>query len=167
MQDNLNSCIDAPSSSDYSYEEVILFGKDTQMADSIEFKTPIVFNQGEEEITRMACTRYGMVHIVNAQNQYVSEITHNTFMLLQPKQYWIDYLNQNPYAQTEGATLQSALKQFLDGGFTTGYATANSIELMKLALLKGNLIYTGSSNGDWAYVRTNNVYRLRSDNTVI
>ncbi len=167
MEDNLNSCTDVPSPSDYSYEEVMVFGNNNIVANQAEFRTPIVFNQGEEDITRMACSRYGMVHIINAQNQYVASIINSTPELLQPKQYWIDYLNQNPNAQVQGATLQSALKQFYDGGFITGYATANSVELMKAALLKGNLLYTGSNNGDWAYVRTNKVYRLRSDNAVV
>ena len=55
----LDSCRDEPSPADYSYEEVILFGSNpTTEFINIEFRTPIIFNQGEEDITKMACTRY-------------------------------------------------------------------------------------------------------------
>ncbi len=90
----------------------------------------------------MACSRYGMVHIVNAQNLHVSEVTGGEFAELNPKPYWLEYLEGNPSARTDGATLQSALSQFKANGLITGYAVANSVELMKSALRKGHLIYT-------------------------
>lgn len=162
----IDACIDIPSSRDYSYEEIVpLGGGETSLP--VVFLCPTIFNQGAEYITRMACTRYGLTHIVNAQNKYVGDVTFTHPIEINPKDYWVEYIKDYPSAENTGASLQSALVQFLTDWNITGYAVANTIDLMKNALVNCHLIYTGSSNGDWTNVRENKVYRLRTDKAVI
>ena len=87
--------------------------------------------------------------------------------MVNPKPIWVQYLALNRFAQKEGATIQSALNQFLDLKLITGYAVVNTVELMKAALMNGNLIYTGSKTGDWTSVRNTKVYKLRSDSVTV
>jgi len=130
----LNACADEPKSTDFAYDQLD-FGSTEEVTD-IKFLPKTIFNQGAEAVTGMACSRYGMVHIVNAQNLHVSEVTGGAFAELNPKPYWLAYLEENPDARRDGATLQSALSQFKANGLITGYAVANSVELMKSALRK-------------------------------
>lgn len=84
---------------------------------------------------------------------------------MNPKPYWLEYLEENPSARSDGATLQSALTQFKNNGLITGYAVANSVELMKSAIRKGHLIYTGSLRGNWNL--PNRIYSEATDNRTI
>lgn len=158
-----NACFDEPSSTDYEYSEIYFWS--TEDAKEVKFLPRTIFNQWAEAITGMACSRYGMTHIVNAQNLYVSEATWKEFTELNPKPYWLAYLEENPSARRDGATLQSALTQFKNNGLITGYAVANSVELMKSALRKGHLIYTWSLRGNWNL--PNRIYSEVTDNRTI
>ena len=60
----------------------------------------------------MSCSRFGLTHIVNAQNKFTADHTDSEFEVLVAKHYWLEYLKENPYAEQQGATLQSALDQF-------------------------------------------------------
>ena len=104
-----NACFDSPSSLDFVYEQV--FGTQKETPEAVEYIPKTIFNQGAEHITRMACTRYGLIHVVNAQNQAVDKITGTNTPELNPKAYWLDYLSNAPLAEEQGATLQSALSQ--------------------------------------------------------
>ena len=55
---------------------------------------------------------------------------------------WENYLKINPKAEKEGATLQSALDQFKELGYITGYSRVTSIEDMKSSLDNLRPIYT-------------------------
>ena len=76
---------------------------------------------------------------------------------------WENYLKVNPKAEKEGATLQSALDQFKELGYITGYSRVTSIEDMKSSLDNLRPIYTGSQNGEWNLVRDEHKYTLRTD----
>lgn len=67
----LNACRDAPSSLDYSYTEIVPFGS-SLTKDWVKYLPPTIYNQFSWADTHMACTRYGMAHIVNAQNYELS-----------------------------------------------------------------------------------------------
>jgi hypothetical protein len=158
-----NACFDEPESTDFEYGEID-FGSTAEITD-IKFLPKTIFNQGAESVTGMACSRYGMAHIVNAQNLYVSEVTGIGFTEYDPKPYWMEYIKSNPDALKNGATLQSALSQFKSNGLITGYAVANTVELMKSAINKGHLIYTGSLRGNWKL--PNRIYSEATDNRTI
>ena len=76
---------------------------------------------------------------------------------------WEIYLRTNPKAEADGATLQSALDQFMENGYITGYSRLTTIANMKASLDNTRPIYTGSQNGDWNSVRDTKVYKLRTD----
>lgn len=157
-----NAAFDSPLPTDYPYEGV--FGS-VSSDSTITFiaRVPTIQNQGAERVTRMACTRFGLTHVVNSQNRRVSNETVNPYVESIAKDYWLAYLKDNPSAEENGATLQSALEQFRKDGTITGYAVANSVEMMKDAIRNYRLIYTGSMNGDWGKVRTEKKYALRTD----
>ena len=73
---------------------------------------------------------------------------------------WENYLKVNPSAQKDGATLQSALEQFKELGYITGYSRLNSIADMKASLDNTRPIYTGSKNANWNTVRDDHKYTL-------
>jgi hypothetical protein len=69
-----DSCIDEPSSLDFNYEEMVELGSTTtSTSKSIKFLPNEYFNQGENDDTKMGCTRYSPVNIVNAQNAYLMD----------------------------------------------------------------------------------------------
>lgn len=162
METTLN--LDQPKENEFIYET--LFGSEDSQH-SIEFLPAHIQNQGAKPITRMACSRYGMVHAINAQNRYVQTKDWGRYYEIPAEWQWENYLKINPKAEEEGATLQSALDQFTELGYITGYSRLSSIEDMKASLNNARPIYTGSQNGDWAYVRDFKQYKLRTDWRVV
>lgn len=104
-----------------------------------------------------------MCHAINAQNKYISEKDGMRYFEIPGEGMWETYLKTNPKAESEGATLQSALDQFMEVGYITGYTRLDTIENMKASLDNIRPIYTGSQNGDWVNVRDKQIYRLRTD----
>jgi hypothetical protein len=82
---------------------------------------------------------------------------------LNPIPVWTEYLKDNPTAESEGATLQSALDQLKAAGHITGYVRCDNEEDAKANIEMGRFIYTGSANGDWRKVRDSQTYALRTD----
>lgn len=60
----------------------------------------------------MACTRYGMAHVINAQNFKLSEDTGCGYSETMAIDFWLEYLKTDPEAEKNGATLQSSLEQY-------------------------------------------------------
>jgi len=104
-----------------------------------------------------------MVHCINAQNWEVQKKDGMRFLEISGKTMWEVYLKENPNAESEGATLQSALDQFIENRLITGYSRLKTIEDMKASLNNTRPIYTGSQNGDWQAVRDLKIYKLRTD----
>lgn len=149
--------LDQPRDTDLVYET--LFGA-TWWSEPKEFLPPNIQDQSANESTRMACSRYWLVHAINAQNLAVSKIDGMRFYEIAAKTSWENYLKVNPSAKKEGATLQSALDQFLDLGFITGYSRLFGISDMKHSLDNYRPIYTGSKKCNWNTVRDDKKYTL-------
>ena len=115
----------------------------------------------------MACSRYGAIHAINAQNKAVAERDGMRTYEYNPEVMWENYLKLNAMAEWEGATLQSSLDQMVELSLITGYTRIRSQEDMKASLLAFKPILTGSQNGDWSYVRDYKSYRLRSDGRIV
>lgn len=152
--------LDVPDERDYEYDP--LFGVSESDGYNV-FYPKTIFNQWAKNETRMACSRYGAAHAINAQNRAVAAIDGMRTYEFNPEVMWGNYLKVMASAEKDGATLQSSLNQFLDLRLITGYAKVVSIEEMKDALMHFRPILTGSQNGDWYYVNTEKKYRLRTD----
>jgi len=152
--------MDEPRELELEYET--LFGSDASQGEN-HFYPQIIQNQWARKLTRMACSRYGMCHAVNAQNWAVKKKDGMRFLEISWEAMWEIYLRTNPKAEADGATLQSALDQFMENGYITGYSRLTTIANMKASLDNTRPIYTGSQNGDWNSVRDTKVYKLRTD----
>lgn len=150
---------DEPDERDYVYEEV--FGA-AEVVDKVKFpkEVLIVQDQSKDSKTRMACTRFWLTHIHNAQ-QIIEHWPSYTQLLA--KTVWEEYLKENPRAEKEGATLQSALNQFKRMWLIEGYAKCITDEARKQAIDRWQPLFTGSLYGDWLYVRDKKEYRDRTD----
>lgn len=156
-----DSTIDLPDERDIAYS-VLLGSSNESLAVEFPYDTLAIQDQSSEWITRMACSRFGMTHIVNGQTL----ITGNT-QDLKGVDLWKRYLIQNPTAESDGATLQSALAQAKREGLIGWYGTIETMSMAKLAIDLGHFIYTGSFNGDWTSVRTHGIYALRTDRAIV
>jgi hypothetical protein len=153
----VNIELDQPRETDLVYET--LFGA-TGWWISKEFLPPHIQDQSANDSTRMGCSRYGLVHAINAQNLAVSKVDGMRFYEIVAKVSWDNYLKINPSARKDGATLQSALDQFLELGFITGYSRLFGIADMKHSIDNIRPIYTGSKKCNWKTVRDNHQYSL-------
>jgi len=149
--------LDQPKEWEHEYQT--LFGSSDSQWWNVFYPREIQ-NQWAKAITRMACSRYGMCHAVNAQNKAVQWKDWMRFYEIPGESMWETYLKVNPSAQKDGATLQSALEQFVELGYITGYSRLSSIADMKASLDNTRPIYTGSKNGNWNTVRDDHKYTL-------
>lgn len=158
----LNAIVDTPDERDIPYRDLVLVGGST--ADKVVFPMDrlIIQNQAAQDITSMACSRYGATHIINGQTLLTEDKQD-----LQGIDLWKRYLEKNPSAERNGATLLSALDQAKKEGLISAYGTIDTVELAIEAIDKGHFIYTGSNNGDWISVRDKNLYALRTDSQII
>lgn len=150
---------DEPDERDYVYEEVFWSGEVTE---KVKFPKEhlIVQDQSKDKKTRMACTRFWMTHIHNAQ-QIIEHWPNYTQLIA--KTVWEEYLKDNPKAEQDGATLQSVLNQFKKLWLITWYAKCVTDEARKQAIDRWQWILTGALYWDWIYVRDHAEYRDRTD----
>lgn len=158
MQEIENAALDIPDERDYQYE-TLMWSEEFQKIDFPKIK---VWNQGLDKKTRMACTRYALGHIINAQN-----VINEWIEFLDLYAFWERYLKKNPSAEGEGATLQSALQQAKDEWIIWGFFQVKTEDEINDSLGKWFFIYTGSNNGDWASVRDSKIYKLRTDGKIV
>lgn len=151
--------LDVPRENERKWED--LFGGENSV-DTVYnvFYPSTIFNQGAKPKTRMACSRYGIIHAINAQNKAVAERDGMRSFEYNPEVSWGNFLKVNPDAEKEGATLQGALDQMVDLSLITGYTRLSSIEQMKNALRAFRPIYTGSKQCNWNSVRDFKRYEL-------
>ena len=161
-----SACMDSPSSLDYSYKEVKLWAITTTLPEEFVLTPPTIYNQMAQSDTHMACTRYWMYHIVNAQNAELARKTDYKLVEVDPRTKWLKYLTVNPSAQTQGATLQSAMDQAKKDRDISWYALCNWDLEMKDSLIHNNLLYTGSADWDWQYVAQTHTYRTKTGNVI-
>lgn len=149
MVKEINQCIDAPDSRDYCWENFEEFanGKTKQRPQD----DVTVQNQGSV----WACTRFGIVHIVNGNNILEYKKEWYNYQQIDAMEVWLRG-NQQPY-------LQIALKQMKDEWLIQWYVVVNTEEQMKKALDMWYFIYTGSSNWDWTATKKSKIYSTRAD----
>ena len=164
MDEIFSAAVDEPSSLDYEYSEALLWAE-VSYPESFELLPDDIQNQWAEFVTRMACTRYGMTHVVNAQNLMVSKETWTEYVRIIAKTVWEEYLKTNPYAESEWATLQSSLEQFRKNWYCSGYAKVTTVDEIKHAISKWRLIFTGSNNGNWTKVRDEKTYDVKANSS--
>ncbi len=155
MQEIENAALDIPDERDYQYE-VLMWNTNFENI-KIEFPKIEIFNQGLKAVTKMSCTRAGLGHIINAQRILNGESP------IDIEGFWLRYLEINPGAEKEWATIQSALKQAKDEWLIENYFEVKNEDQMNDAFWKWFFIYSGSNNGDWAFVRDKKIYRVRPD----
>lgn len=158
MQEIENAALDIPDERDYQYE-VLMWSTEFQKIDFPKIK---IWNQWQNKKTRMACTRYGLGHIINAQfliNEWKESVDLYDF--------WERYLLKNPGAEKNGASIQSALEQALEEWLIWGFFQVKSEEEINDWLWKWFFIYTGSANWDWESVKNDKVYKLRTDKKIV
>lgn len=151
--------LDVPRDGEKVYEE-LFWGEDSGDIVYNVFYPTTIFNQGAKARTRMACSRYGILHAINAQNKAVAERDGMRTYEYNPEVMWDNYLRVNPQAEKEGATLQSSLDQMVELSLITGYTRLNGIESMKASLRSFRPIYTGSKQCNWNSVRDEKRYSL-------
>lgn len=152
MNEVENAGFDKPSNLDWLYDELFWSEKDQRVVE-YRFDVPVIHNQSDSDKTRMACTRYWMWHIIIA----VKDKTFSPLLLRER------YLEVNPKAEQEWATLQSMLAQAKAEKLIEWYVKLNTVEEAKDCISKWMLIYTGSLDGDWVSVRDDYMYRQRTD----
>jgi hypothetical protein len=104
----LDACRDEPSSLDWEFGT--LFGAENVRVPPESFMAVLPRIQTQ---SGMECTRYSMTHIVNSQNLRVAQEAAKVYVEIIAADAWAEYVKENPTAQRDGATLQSALEQFL------------------------------------------------------
>jgi hypothetical protein len=154
----INACLDIPDERDFQYE-LLMWSNEFQ---KIDFPKITVWNQWLDRKTRMACTRYALWHIVNAQN-----VINEWVEFLDLYKLWERYLQINPWAESEWATLQSALQQAKNEWLIGWFFQVKTETEINDALAKWLFVYTGSSNWDWSSVRDSKIYKLRTDGKIV
>lgn len=99
-----DAATDIPDERDIPYE--LVFSNESHDRVTFPYDKLTIQNQRAQEITRNACSRYGMAHIVNGQTLLLDGVQKVNGIDL-----WRTYIAKNPNAQFHGATLQSMLKQ--------------------------------------------------------
>lgn len=153
--------LDVPEEGEIGYEELFWEALgETPLPSSFSFLPEHIQNQGAKDETRMACSRFGITHAINAQNKAVSEIDWKRYYEFPASLFWRQYISEVPSAKKDWATLQSALKQMISLKLITGYTKVNGEIDMKKALLSYKPIYTGSKQCNWKTVIENKIYTI-------
>ena len=106
-------------------------------------------------------TAFGLRHALN------SSFTFN-YVQEDPRLVWEAYLAQVPSAETEGATLLSAISQMATlGSITNDVSVIQSVDDLVSCLNNLGFCYTGSSRGLWTSIENTGVYEQRTDGLVV
>ena len=152
--------LDQPREWEAIYDELFWASENIEVYNV--FYPHTIFNQGAKTETRMGCSRYGIIHAINAQNLAFAKIDWMRTYEYNPEVMWCNYLKVNPLAEEEGATLQGALEQMVDLNLITWSSRLLSIDSMKQSLLSYKPIYTWSKSCNWSSVRDFKRYELGS-----
>ena len=152
-----NACIDLPSPLDYT-------ASDFEWLLWSERVTPFpkelleIFNQWADDDTIMSCTRQGLGNITNGNN-IIFQWTQDVLL---SKKEWVKAYIANQWIKTKWDYLQNALKQFVADKLIAWYYIVKWKKEHMEAIDKGHWIYSGSNNGDWASVRNDKVYKIKT-----
>lgn len=158
--EEINACLDEPTPLDFKFSELV--GTLSEIKKIFPQDKLQIFNQGADPDTLMSCTRQWLANITNGNNI----LGQNYQDINLAKKEWLKAIEINPSIKNQWDYLQNALKQFVDDKLISGYSVVSTIEEAKAAIDRGNYIYSGSSNWDWASVRNENLYRIRTDGRV-
>ena len=144
-----NTCTDEPKSTDYKRSDV--FGdEEVEWAKIVKWPKDklILQNQNSDKRTYKACTRFGLMHCMNAEN--VNEFLNQWFDYKQDNatDFWLR-LQQSRWRLNIGSSLQSALNQAKKEWFIDWYVVCETEDQMKKAIDNWMFIYTGSDKIDW------------------
>lgn len=155
--------LDQPLATDYQYSEV--FG--TEFYEKKDIPVPVITiqNQWAQNISKMACGEFWLVHIINAQDKLQSKFKWYSkrlsyFMEISALREWKEFLVLYPNAEYEGSTLQQNLEFQRKKWNITGYAKVVTKEEIMHAMDNQNYIYTGSKNWNWLLVKLNHIYEI-------
>ena len=158
--------LDQPLATDYKYQDLFW----TEFYEKKNIPVPIITiqNQWAQNISKMACGEFWLVHIINAQDKLQSKFQWlwkwlNYFTEKKALNEWLEFIKIYPNAEYEGSTLQQNLEFQRKKWNITGYAVVKTKEEIMNAIDNQNYIYTGSTSGDWVSVRDNHIYKLRTD----
>jgi hypothetical protein len=113
-----------------------------------------VQDQTKDEATRYACTVFGMTHCSNEGNALEAERANVPRELI--PQDWASSLvpgavDAGWLDPKKGASLQDAVRHFRDGpGLIAGWARCDGFDDVLAALGRGNPVFTGSNQANWA-----------------
>lgn len=122
----------------------------------------VIFNQSEDIKTRMACWCYWMTHLSNAENLCEYKSYWKKYNQLNPKDYWLEFIKDNPESEYVWSYLQDWLDWFEEKWLITWSARLDTIEQAKDAIDNCRLIYTGSLNWDWDMVKNSWIYSIKN-----
>lgn len=140
---NNNATRDEASEIDFQYSEVIKFWN-TQAKNKFPKQAIIIQDQSEQDITKMACTRYALFHIINWHriNAVWAKVEQLEAIIA-----WQEYIKDNPNAEEVWASLQSALNQEKQKWNIGWYALAQTHDEIKTAINNWHYIYTWYNTG--------------------
>lgn len=171
METPITAWFDNPSILDWKYKDVIPteawgFADKVALADLLS--SLIAFSQHKDPRTKRGCGWYGMIQNLNAQ-KILEDSTRWKNNQEDPKEKWIEWnewTRPTPDKWT-GTGIQKNLNIFKNNKRITWHARCDGIGESKRALDNGDLIYTGSDNGDWQNVYKTWVYKVRKDNAFV
>ena len=135
----------------------------------------IPYDQMANADTHMACSRYGIKQGAMYTWETAFGLRHAinpsfTFNYVQedPRLVWEAYLAQVPSAETEGATLLSAIAQMATlGSITDTASVVQTVDDLVSCLDNLGFVYTWSSRGLWTNIENTGVYEQRTDGLVV
>jgi len=162
-----HGAVDKPDERNWKYNNVFGDISSDELPEEIRFLPDTIYNQWIDPIMRMSCTRQSPVHIINAQNLYVSTQTQRKFSTVDVKPIWVEAVNNNPNISSEWDLITNWLSQCKNKWLITWYSIVSTIDEMKHSISKWRLIATGSNNWNWNTVRNTHLYEIRTDWRVV
>ena len=121
-----------------------------------------IFNQWSQTLTTMACWCYGSTHCINAMNIIESNWLWVNYEQKNPLVYWNEFIKSTPSAQYSWSSIQDWIAFMKSKWIISWSVRCYTIEEAKSAIDNNRLIYTGSNNWDWNYVKLHWVYATKT-----
>lgn len=145
---------DAPRKSDYDYEN--LNWTTTTQKVKRPWEVLEINDQWAKPETRMACTRFALANIINAQNIIAGKPTISSYDL------WMAAVEENPDIKNHGDSMQNALDQARKESLIGWYARVSSWQWIRDAIDAWRFVYTWSRNWNRDSVKRQDVYTTQS-----
>ena len=144
-----------------------------RIADYYPLYTP--YDQMANSDTHMACSRYGIKQGAMYTGETAYGLRHAinpnfpfNYVQEDPRLIWEAYIATDPSAETEGATLLSAIAQMQAlGSITNDTSVIQTVDDLVSCLNNLGFCYTGSSRGLWTSIENTGVYEQRADGLIV